>query len=327
MKKYIICLVIAAFAVKANAQTFLRTAKGTQYQLFTHNTGDRIKISDIVTFNATQKTGKDSILFSSYTQGAPLQAQIQPDGDLMDVFPLLTVKDSVLVLVPTDSIFKNNEAQRPPFLPKGSNMYFTLKIERVQSLEEAIAERKVMMDKASAEEGVKADKYIADNKLLLKTTASGLKYRITKPSVLRKPLVGDTVYVNYTGHTLDGKIFDSSIAADAQKGGLVQPGRTYEPISFALGTGAVIPGWDEGLALLGTGAKAQFVIPSKLAYGERGAGDDIKPFSTLVFDVEMVKIKAVKHAATAVKKPAAKTTSTTTKKTTTTATVKKPAGK
>jgi FKBP-type peptidyl-prolyl cis-trans isomerase FkpA len=308
MKKYITFLAVAALAVNASAQgTFQKTAKGTEYQMLTHNTGDRIKLNDIITFNAMQTTGKDSILFSSYKAGAPLQAQIQPDGDLMDIFPLLTVKDSVLVRIPTDSIFKNNEAQRPPFLPKGSSMFFRVKIERVQSLEEAIAERKVMMDKAAAEETANTAKYIADNKLVLTTTASGLKYKITKPSLLRKPLTGDTVYVNYTGRTLDGKIFDTSIAADAEKAGLSQP-RVYEPIHFALGVDPIITGWVEGLALMGQGAKAQLVIPSSLGYGDKGQGDEIKPFSTLLFDVELVKVKPVKHAPakTAAKKGAAK---------------------
>ncbi|MDB5009254.1 MAG: peptidylprolyl isomerase [Mucilaginibacter sp.] len=309
MKKYILYLFITVFAINANAQgNFQRTSKGTQYQLFTHNTGDRIKLNDIVTFQATQKTDKDSILFSSYKAGAPLQAQIQAEGDLMDIFPLLTLKDSVLIKVPTDSIFKNNEQQRPPFLPKGSNMYFTLKIERVQTLDEAMAERKAKMDKYSSDEVANTDKYIAEHKLILKATPSGLKYLITSPSVKRKPLAGDTVWVNYTGRTLDGKVFDSSVQDEAKKAGLQQPGRTYEPIKFAVGSGMVIPGWDEGLLLLNEGSKAVFVIPSKLAYGEKGAGEDIKPFSTLLFDIELVKVKPVKHALpkTAAKKPLAK---------------------
>jgi len=297
MKKYIIYLVFCVIAFKATAQdNFERSAKGTQYHLFTHNTGEKIKLNDIVTFQAIQKTGKDSVLFSSYTAGAPLQAQIQPTGDLMDIFPLLTSQDSVLIRIPTDSIFKDNEQQRPAFLPKGSNMFFTLKIVRVQSLEEAMTERKAMAEKYATEESANTDKYIAAHKLLLKTTPSGLKYKITKPSIKRKPLNGDTVLVNYTGRTLDGKVFDSSIAAEAAAGGLQQPGRTYEPIKFAVGASMVIPGWDEGLLLLNEGSKAEFVIPSKLAYGEKGAGDDIKPFSTLIFDVELVKVKPIKHA-------------------------------
>jgi len=314
MKKYIIYLAFTAIAVKTNAQnTFQRTSKGTEYQLFTHNTGDKIKLNDIVTFNAIQKNGKDSVLFSSYKAGAPLQAQIQPEGDLMDIFPLLTLKDSVLIRVPTDSIFKGHEEQRPPYLAKGSSMFFTLKIERVQTLEEAIAERKTMMDKYAADETANTGKYIADHKLVLKTTASGLKYRITVPSIKRKPLAGDTVFVNYTGRTLDGKVFDSSIAAEAKKAGLEQPGRNYEPLKFAVGTGMVVPGWDEAFLLLNEGSKAQLIVPSGLAYGDKGAGDDIKPFSTLIFDVELVKVKAIKHAPakSAAKKPAAKKPATT----------------
>lgn len=321
MKKYIIYLVAAAFAVSANAQgTFQRTTKGTEYQLLTHNTGDRIKLSDIVTFNAVQKTGKDSILFSSYLKGAPLQAQIQPNGDLMDIFPLLTVKDSVLIRIPTDSLFKNNEAQRPPFLPKGSNMYFTLKIERVQSLEEAMAERKALIDKYATEEAAGTDKYIAGHQLIFKTTPTGLKYKITVPTIKRKPIKGDTVWVNYTGRTLDGKVFDSSVEAEAKKGGLDQPGRHYEPIKFSLGEDPIIEGWVEGLLMMNEGSKAQFIIPSKLAYGERGQGEEIKPFSTLFFDVELVKIKSPKRVlpkTTATKpgvKPAAKKPATAAKK-------------
>lgn len=297
MKKYILYLFLLALAVKANAQDdFQHTSKGTAYKLITHNTGDRIKLNDVVTFHVVQKTDKDSVLFSSYSSGAPVQAQVQPTGDLMDVFPLLTVKDSVLIKVPTDSLFKTREEQRPPFLPKGSNLYFTLKIEKVQSLDQAIAERNALIEKVKTDETANAAKYITDHNLVLKTTASGLKYKIVTPTIKRKPLAGDTLLVNYVGRTLDGKVFDSSIAAEAQKAGLQQPGRNYEPISIVIGQGQVIPGWDEGLLLMNEGSKVMFVVPSSLAYGEKGAGTDIKPYSTLVFDVELVKVKPAKHA-------------------------------
>jgi len=315
MKKFALLLVVAAFAVSAQAQNdYQHTTKGTLYKILTHNTGDKIKVNDIVTFNAIQKTDKDSILFSSYKRGAPMQAQVQPEGDLMDVFPLLAAKDSVMIKIPTDSLFKGREEQRPPFLTKGSNMYFVLKVERVQSLEEAMAERTAMIAKYSADEKANLDKYIADHKLVLNTTPTGVKYKITKPSALRKPKIGDTVYVNYTGRLLNGKVFDSSIASVAKEAGLDQPGRTYEPINFPLGTDHIIQGWNDGMALLGTGGKATLYIPSTLGYGERGSGDDtIPPFSTLVFDVELVKIKspaAAKSTAakSTAKKPAAKST-------------------
>ncbi len=76
---------------------------------------------------------------------------------------------------------------------------------------------------------------------------------------------------------LDGTVFDSSY-------------ERKEPITFPIGIGQVIPGWDEGILLLKEGEKARFVIPSHLAYGSRGAGGVIPPNATLIFDVELVKI-------------------------------------
>jgi FKBP-type peptidyl-prolyl cis-trans isomerase len=129
---------------------------------------------------------------------------------------------------------------------------------------------------------------------VLKTTATGLKYVITSPSTKLKAQKGDTVLVNYAGRGLDDKLFDSSIEKLAKGAGLNQPGRAYEPLQVVIGTDNIIAGWNEGLLLLNEGAKATLVIPSNLAYGATGYGD-IKPYSTLVFDIELVKVKPIKH--------------------------------
>jgi FKBP-type peptidyl-prolyl cis-trans isomerase FkpA len=302
MKKLTLILsLVFVIILRANAQdNSIHTPQGALVKIFTNNTGDKIKQNDVVTLQMIQKTDKDSVLGSTYAIGHPIKIQVQPSqniGDLMEVFPLLAVKDSACVRVPADSIFKGHEDQRPPFFPKGSGVVFIIKIDKVQSLNDAIAEKNEYIEKAKTAETDGTAKYIADNKLIVKTTPSGLKYFITHPSLKVKPLTGDTLLVNYTGRTLDGKVFDSSIQADAQKAGLNQPGRNYEPISVVVGTGAVIKGWDEGLLLLNEGSKATFIIPSGLAYGEQGQGD-IQPFSTLVFDVELVKIKPIKHPVT-----------------------------
>ncbi|WP_183563534.1 FKBP-type peptidyl-prolyl cis-trans isomerase [Mucilaginibacter sp. SP1R1] len=316
MKKpiYFLLPLFAAFALGAHAQSEMKhTPNGALYQIFTGNAGDKIKQNDVITFNFIQKTDKDSILFSTYKAGRPVQAQIQPSqnvGDLMEVFPLLAAKDSALVKVPTDSVFKGHEEARPPFFPKGSYLTFILKIEKVQSLTDAIAEKTAAAQKLKDGEVAAANSYVAANKINAVTTVSGLKYFVTTPSIKRKPLAGDTVLVNYTGKLLGGKVFDSSVEADAKSAGLEQPGRKYEPISVVLGQGQVIPGWDEGLLLLNEGSKATFIIPPSLAYGEKGAGQDIPPYSTLLFNVELVKVKPTKHAPvakkTGIKSPAKK---------------------
>ena len=110
------------------------------------------------------------------------------------------------------------------------------------------------------------------------TTASGLQYAIIQEGAGEAPQTGDLVQVHYTGTLEDGTKFDSSY----DRG---------DPIAFPLGVGQVIPGWDEGIALLTGGSKARLIIPSELGYGERGAGGVIPPIATLIFDVELVGIQ------------------------------------
>jgi FKBP-type peptidyl-prolyl cis-trans isomerase len=188
-------------------------------------------------------------------------------------------------------------------MPKGSNMVFNIKIVKVQTLDEAMAERTASLEKLKTDEKKAADAYVAEHKLAPKVTASGLRYIITKPGTGIKPVKGDTVEVDYAGRLINGKLFDSSIEAVAKSGGLQQPGRTYEPIKFVVGAGNVIAGWDEGLLLLNQGSAATFIIPSSLGYGERGGGDVIAPYSTLLFDVNLVNVTHPKAAAV---KPVAK---------------------
>ncbi len=318
----------ALVSAQAFAQELQKTAAGVTYKILTKGNGPKIKVDDIITFNFTQKNGKDSLLASSYTTKTPVKIRVQPAkniGDLMDVFIQLSAKDSAVVYVPTDSIFKGFEQERPPFLPKGSALVFNIKIERVQSLEDAMAENTRMIDSLKTAEKTTLAAYLADKKPDVKPTASGLLYGVTKATANPKPLAGDTVYVNYVGRTLEGKVFDTSIAEEAQKAGIFSPERPYQPISFAVARGQMIPGWDEGLLLFNSGSKGILIIPSDLAYGAQGGGDVIKPFSTLVFDIELVKIKkAVVKAA--VKKPSsAKKPGTSTAKKPATTTTKKPA--
>lgn len=306
--------IITVLLLVASVQTFgqntsdmQRMPNGLLYKIYNQNPGPKIKLNDIITFNFLQSTDKDSVLANSFEVNRPATIQVQPAqniADLMDFFPLLSLNDSALVLVPTDSIFVDAQMPRPDFFPKGSSLKIVVKIEKVQSMEQAMAEQQKMMDEMKSLEATELSKYLAESKSTATKTASGLRYTITKASAKPKPLKGDTVLVNYIGKTLDGKIFDSSIESVAKSANLQQGGRVYEPISVVVGQGQVIPGWDEGLLLINEGAKASFIIPSELAYGAQGAGQDIRPFSTLLFDLELVKVNRVKRAAVA--KPAAK---------------------
>ncbi|WP_428740601.1 peptidylprolyl isomerase [Tenacibaculum sp.] len=109
-------------------------------------------------------------------------------------------------------------------------------------------------------------------------TPSGLRYKILQNGDGKQATKGAMVSVHYKGQLLDGTVFDSSY-------------KRKQPIDFAIGVGQVIAGWDEGIQLLKVGDKARLVIPSDLAYGERGAGGVIPPNATLIFDVELMNVK------------------------------------
>lgn len=120
-------------------------------------------------------------------------------------------------------------------------------------------------------------KFLAANKAVkgVFSTGSGLQYMVLRQGAGARPKPTDTVRVNYHGTTLEGKVFDSSY----ERG---------QPAEFALNQ--VIAGWTEGVAMMPEGSKFRFWIPSELAYGAKGAGNDIGPNATLVFDVELMDI-------------------------------------
>jgi len=136
-----------------------------------------------------------------------------------------------------------------------------------------------MANATTPEENLAAGEvFLADNakKPGVVTTATGLQYQIITEGTGASPSATDNVTVHYQGTTIDGKEFDSSYKRGA-------------PATFPLNR--VIAGWTEGLQLMKEGGKSRLFIPSKLAYGERGAGRDIGPNAALIFDVELIKIK------------------------------------
>ena len=135
-------------------------------------------------------------------------------------------------------------------------------------------------EQAKQYESIKAEgeNFLAENakRPEVKTTESGLQYEVITEGKGEKPTETSVVKVHYKGTLIDGTVFDSSY----DRG---------EPAEFPLN--GVIRGWTEGLQLMSVGSKYKLYIPYQLAYGERGAGGTIKPYSTLVFDVELLEIK------------------------------------
>ena len=151
----------------------------------------------------------------------------------------------------------------------------TIKVEQANQLfSQFMANQNKSKYTATLEKGAK---FLEENgkRPGVKTTASGLQYEVMKEGTGAMPKATDKVTTHYHGTLLDGKVFDSSV-------------NRGQPIDFPCN--GVIQGWQEALQLMKVGSKWKLFVPYNLAYGERGAGGDIGPYETLIFEVELLKI-------------------------------------
>jgi FKBP-type peptidyl-prolyl cis-trans isomerase FkpA len=285
----------------------VKKINGLEYNIVRHNAKDTAKarVGDIIEANIevladSMKNGK-SVTFTladsrkeNQNKPVPFRVNLKDSlGDFKNVLQFLTVNDSVVVRVAIDTIAKAYPNQPlPPFLKKGGFLTYKLSVVSVKSMadfQKEMQERQVEMQKQMEQQKTAQmpvdDKliqdYLAKNNIKAEKTASGIYYVISKPGTGATVAPGKKVSVNYTGKTLDGKMFDSN--TDPSKGHV-------KPFEFIAGKNMVIPGWDEGIKLLKKGSKATLFIPSALAYGPRGAGGDIGPNTVLMFDVEVLDI-------------------------------------
>jgi FKBP-type peptidyl-prolyl cis-trans isomerase FklB len=223
---------------------------------------------------------KKTILFTALaalTMTSSLMAQTQTQKPKMD-----TLSNSLGILIAQNLIRQGLETVDAASLAKGIETGLKLAPADAEKIIEKAND--VVTNAMKALQSKKFEKTIMEGKAFLAsngkragvvTLPSGLQYEILTPGTGPKPKATDKVTVHYHGTLLDGTVFDSSV----ERG---------QPATF--GVNQVIPGWVEGLQLMPQGSKWKLFIPSDLAYGERGAGNDIGPYSTLVFEVELIKI-------------------------------------
>lgn len=311
MKKTLVLLFAATLGLAA-CNNFKKGPGGLMYNIHKSAGQEKIKEGDIIKLNFIQKNEKDSIMANTYDLEQPQVFPVgkkQYDGDMNDVLYLFGEGDSATFKLDLDTMAKHSGQPKPEQFKDQKYLVFTVKIEKV--LHKGAEPDSVFQNKAKdffqkdyqdavakhkASEDAKIKNFIKTNNLKVQTTASGLQYVISNPGSGQKPAVGDTIMVNYTGKLTtkktDGKdnIFDTSDAKIAKESGKFNPAAQYGPREFALGR--AIPGFDEGLQLLGKGGKATFIIPSKLGYGENGMPQGgINPYTPLVFEVELTDIK------------------------------------
>lgn len=311
MKKGLVILLAATLGLAA-CKNEKKGPGGLLYTVHKSEGKEKIKEGDYVKVDYIQTNDKDSIIYSTYDASMskifPVGKKNYP-GDMNDVLLLFGEGDSVTFKLNIDTMVNRTKGPRPEELKNDKYLNFTVKIAKVfpkkaneadstfhkRANEFFQADYKAYIEKRKNTEAAIIKKYIADNKLNVKTSASGLNYVITAPGNGVKPVMGDTAMVNYTGKFTfkksDGNdnVFDTSIESVAKKTMPANPNATYAPRGIPLAEN-VAKGFVEALKLIGKGGKITVIIPSKLAYGEQGGGP-IGPYSPLVFDMELMDIK------------------------------------
>ncbi|MCA0425908.1 MAG: FKBP-type peptidyl-prolyl cis-trans isomerase [Bacteroidetes bacterium] len=234
------------------------TASGLKYRVTELGKGKQVEAGDKVTVHYTGKLTNGTKFDSSKDRNQPFSFKVGAGQVIKgwdEGLQLLKVGDKATFVIPPDIAYGQRDMGS---IPPNSTLIFDVEV----------------LDTKSAPKILPYDTKGKDTL----TTASGLRYINVENGSGEQAVAGKTVRVHYTGYLMDGKIFDSSIERD-------------EPIEFPLGQRMVIPGWEEGIALMKVGDKKRLIIPSELAYGANGAGGVIPPNATLIFDVELVQVK------------------------------------
>lgn len=270
------------------AAGFTKLPSGVSYKLVKDVPGKNAIVTDFAEVHISTKIG-DSVLFDSrkMNNNNPVPLQIQKpqfSGDVVEGFTYMSVGDSAIFTVAIDSI-KKRGAQLAPWMKDGMMLEYYVQMVSIKSEAQTKADNE---KKSSAQKTIDAtliEDYLKKNNIAAQKSASGLNYVITNPGTGENAKAGQSVTVNYTGTTLDGKKFDSNVDSSFNH---------VQPFTFTLGQGQVIKGWDEGIALLKKGGKAKLFIPSHIAYGAQSPSPAIPANSVLVFEVEVVNIENAK---------------------------------
>jgi FKBP-type peptidyl-prolyl cis-trans isomerase len=262
---------------------FKKTKTGVYYKIYTDNNDDttQVRLGSILTLGL--KYGlKDSTLFDSKNINQPIVLPVQQaqyEGDFYDCLLLLKQGDSATFILKAGPLFTKTFGQPsvPPFLTEESDIYFDVIVQKAQTQEEIDRETEVKNMQMEQEEMANLQAYVTNNKINVQPTSTGIYYLETKKGTGKSAVKDGYVSAHYTVYLLGGEKLFSTI----ERG---------EPVDFKFGSQFENKGFQEVISMMREGGKANAIVPSAMAFGPKGAGSVVPPFSTLYYEIELVKI-------------------------------------
>lgn len=240
------------------------------------------QLNSVVTLDMVYRLS-DTVLFDSKELGEPLQFPVvEPTfkGDLYAALTLMNIGDSVTVVFPADSFFMvmARMPELPEWVTPGEPIYFDMKLISFLSNEENVAQQRAELLKMKEQEQEVLKVYLESNNITVAPKPSGLYYIETKKGTGPLPKTGDVMKVNMTISMIESMPLFSTI------------GR--EPMEIEFGQPFDTPGFDEALGYMSKGTMAKLIVPSHIAFDSVGRGGMIPPYSTMIYEVEVLSIKS-----------------------------------
>jgi FKBP-type peptidyl-prolyl cis-trans isomerase FkpA len=279
---FLTIILISSCGRKSEFEGFSKSKKGFHYQL--HTIGESIKKTnpgDYITADISYQTINDSLFFEGRRKLRIEQPAYK--GAIEDCFMMLRADESATFIIKAEPFFKQTlGSELPSFLTVEDYIKINISIVEIQTATEFENEKQAFLnwvEDFGDYEKVILSQFLREEKLNISNSKSGLIYLPLATFDVPRIQLGDTITINYEGKFLNGKFFDSTK-------------RRNQPFSFVYGTEwQVIKGLEKGLALMGEGEKAIFILPSELAFGTSGSSTGIIPtFTSLIFEVEILKV-------------------------------------
>lgn len=283
MKQLLLFFIALYFLGACKNNDFKNDGNGLEYKWIENNPTNRAATpGEIMELSMYYSTEKDSILYDTREFTDVFKMKIKnasaQGGTIDDGFLLLHEGDSAIFKVDAVRFFvetKNEEV--PNFIKKGDKLIFYVKVHKIYSINEYFENKRKQQNTNEQEELAALNNYLKLSNITTPPTPSGIYYIEKKRGNGRKPSDTSTVSIHYIVSILGGEIFDNTYERN-------------EPFEFQLGKSIVIPGLEEGIKMMHEGGEATIIIPSKLAYGNQQY-KIIPPFSTIEFEVNLLKIK------------------------------------
>ena len=263
-----------------NNDGYTKSATGLKYRIVESHNGRKPVLGEMMRLHLKYKDKNGKVIYDSGILGEAFVLQLESPsftGGLEDGFAMMGEGDSATFIVSADSVFEKTFRQNlPASIQKGEWLQFDVRMIKVMTKEEFNKESDELENKITDEEIKRIDTYLNENKISIIPVKKGIYFIVFKAGEGKKPEVGDSVEISYTGSFLSGEVFDGS----SKKGTNLQ---------YVLGDGKRLPAWENAISMMKEGTVARLILTSKHAYGNIGLGP-VPPDTPVVFDIELLRV-------------------------------------